>query len=174
LTSAWDVAGNSPLFRLFELEDVDRFGVAAAAQELAARAERQAGYVDATLDAAPEFVQLLTVRRGEHSDDRSLLRSGGDSCAVRVESERRQGTVMSGNHCFGVQLIGIENLHFSIVGRTGIRQKTVIVGYAQRTQTVGIRRRISDRVQHLHVADVVDVETLLEADDESRPENVSI
>lgn len=72
------------------------------------------------------------------------------------------------------QLIGIENLHFSIVGRTGIRQKTVIVGYAQRTQTVGIRRRISDRVQHLHVADVVDVETLLEADDESRPENVSI
>jgi hypothetical protein len=104
LTSAWDVDGNSPLFRLFELEDVDRFGVAAAAQELAARAERQAGYVDATLDAAPEFVQLLTVRRGEHSDDRSLLRSGGDSCAVRVESERRQGTVMSGNHCFGVLL----------------------------------------------------------------------
>lgn len=79
-----------------------RFSVAAAAEELAAHAERQTADRDAPLDAAPELVQLSAVGHVEHADDGALFGGCRDPTAVRTERECSQRTVVRRYHSLGV------------------------------------------------------------------------
>ena len=50
----------------------------------------------------------------------------------------------------------------------GVGEQAEVGGVGrQRDQAGGVGRRAGDHVDHLHVADVVDVETLLQADHKS-------
>ena len=57
----------------------------------------------------------------------------------------------------------VEDLHFADLAAAGVGEIAVVVVGGERAQPRGVRRRVTDRVQHLHITDVVDVERLLQA-----------
>lgn len=62
---------------------------------------------------------------------------------------------------FAYQVYSVEYLHLPNGAGAGISQETVLAVDAEAAQSGGIGGRVSDGVQHLHVADVVDVQRFL-------------
>jgi len=74
---------------------------------------------------------------------------------------------VGGNHGLGVQVDGIEDLNLAGGHAARIGQIAVLRGGGEGAQALGIARRVADGVHHLHVLDVVDVQRLLQAHDQS-------
>lgn len=55
------------------------------------------------------------------------------------------------------QIDRVKNLHFSNLVTAGVGQKAVVIVDGQGTQSVGVRGRVPNRVQDLHVSYVVNV-----------------
>lgn len=104
----------------------------------------------------------------EHPDDGALLARRRDLRAVQAESHRGQRRVVRGNHRLRVQIDGVEDLQLAGDGAAGVRQVAVVGVGGERAQPAGVDGRVADRVHDLHITDVVDVETLLEAHHQAR------
>ena len=63
----------------------------------------------------------------------------------------------------------VKELDLAGGGGPGIGEVAVVTVDAQGAQAPGVGRRVSDRVEDLHVPDVVDVERLLQADNQPGP-----
>lgn len=57
----------------------------------------------------------------------------------------------------------VEDLYFANGARTRVGEVAAISGRGQRAQAARVGRRVADRVEDLHVADIVNVERLFEA-----------
>lgn len=64
-------------------------------------------------------------------------------------------------------------MHFAYCRGSRIGQVAIVAVYAQRTQALGIRGGVSYRMQHLHVADVVNVQALLQTYYQSGSESLA-
>ena len=71
------------------------------------------------------------------------------------------------NTCLKVKRV--EELDLAGGGGAGVGEVAVVTVDAEGAQAPGVGRRVSDRVEDLHVPDVVDVERLLQTDDQSSP-----
>ena len=60
----------------------------------------------------------------------------------------------------------VEDLHLANLVAAGVGEVAVVVVHREGAQSVGVGGRVADRVQYLHVADVVDVEALLQTHDQ--------
>lgn len=61
------------------------------------------------------------------------------------------------------QMYCIEYLHLTHCTRARVGDVAVVHGGRQRAKAARVRRSVADRVQDLHVADVVDVQRLFQA-----------
>lgn len=171
-----------PVFGFLQSENVHSLSVATAPEISWTHAERQARYCHATLHPPPEFVELRPIIHGEHPDDSSLFRSGGNFQPVRTECQSCQRTIMGRDHylrmlkgkplkCFkrfysvwlSCQIYCVEYLHFSYGRGAGKREETVVIVNTERTQPLGVGRGVAYCVEHLHVADVVQVQAFFKA-----------
>jgi len=67
------------------------------------------------------------------------------------------------------QSLRVEHLELARVRVSGVGQEAEVAGVGgERDQSRGVGGRARDDVDHLHVADVVDVQTLLQTDNKSR------
>lgn len=64
------------------------------------------------------------------------------------------------------QVHGVEDLHLSHGAGAGVGHVAVVHARGQRAQAARVGRRVADGVEDLHVADVVDVQRLLQTHDE--------
>ena len=172
--------------RLVQLEDVNGLRVGAEGQEVTVLAEGQAVDVSAPLDSPPELHQPRPVLHTEDPDDCPPLGGGGQLGSCRVESNGRQGRVVSGDHQLGLQVEGIKELDLPRSGGARVGEEAVIAVDAESAETSWVGRGVSDCVQHLasetchdtgrgicenwdlHVPDVVDVQGLLQANHKPR------
>ena len=156
-------------FRLVQLEDVNGLRVGAEGQEVTVLAEGQAVDVSAPLDSPPELHQPRPVLHTEDPDDCPPLGGGGQLGSCRVESNGRQGRVVSGDHQLGLQVEGIKELDLPRSGGARVGEEAVVAVDTEGTQTPGVGGSLSYRVENLHVSNVVNVERLLETDHQPSP-----
>ena len=146
---------------------MNRLQVTGRAQEQRVRTERKRVDGGVSLDTSPELEQPLALGHREHTYDRALLRGRGQLGTVPVEGDGRQRAVMSRDHGDRAQIDCVEYLHLAHLATARISQIALFVVDGQRAQAFRIRGYVSNRVDYSHVADIVNINALFEANYES-------
>lgn len=68
---------------------------------------------------------------------------------------------MRWNHRLGVEVHGIEDLEFASCGAARISQIAVVRVGGEGAQAIRVDRRVANRVNNLHIPNIVDVQRLL-------------
>lgn len=152
---------------LFQFENMHGFRVGAAAQELGASTKRQRGNRYASLHASSEFKQLVAIAHAKHTNHGALLAGRGDLRSRLIESDGRQRRFVRRNHRLRMQIDGVEYLHFAGSCAAWIGKEAVVRIRGQSTQSGCVWRCVAYGVHHFHIADVVNVERLFEAYDQT-------
>ena len=162
---------------LVQLEHVDRLGVGGAGQEGSTGREGEREDGGRPLETSPQFVELGAVPGVEDPDDGPLHAGRGHPGVGPGEGDGGQLALVCRDDdpdCQGA--VGVEHLELAGVRVAGVGQETIVGRVAgQSDQSGGVWWGAGDGVDHLHVADVVDVETLLQTHHQSLnvSENIS-
>ena len=142
--------------------------VGGAGQEGATGREAQGEDGDCPLESSSQLVQLGPVPGVKHPDDRALGAGGGHPAVCPGQCDGGQLTLMGGDDHATLQCLRIKDLQLARVAVTRVGQETPVRGVsAQGQEASGVGRGAADDVDHLHVSDVVDVETLLQTHHQS-------
>jgi len=148
-----------------DLEDMDRLRVGGGAQEVPAGREDQGGDADAA-DSPAELLHPLAILDAKDPDDSAPLGGGGQQGAAGREGQGGEGRIMGPDGHARSQLAGIKDAQLT----AGLADGKGQVGVeGEGTQALLIWRNVLDGVQDLHVANVVDVYALRQADDQPLP-----
>lgn len=150
-----------------QTEYVHRLRVRARDQVISASAERERYNRDAALEAATQFKESTAILGAEYTNHSAALTGSGNLRARGTECQGRQRSVMCVNHCLGMQIDGIENLHLTRGDTARIGQITVLRGGGESAQPLLVAWCITYGVHHLHILYVVYIERLLQADNQS-------
>lgn len=71
-------------------------------------------------------------------------------------------------HTLCIQVDGVEDLHLATRGAPRVRQVANVTDGAQLAEPICVNWRIADRMNDLHVANVVDIKTVFQAHDQTR------
>ena len=180
-------AGGGIVRRGSEAEDVDGVRGGGDAEEGGAEVEGHAVY-SGGIGASPELVELLTPRDREDADDGAGFAGGGQQSTVVVQAHAAEGCSVGFYHVDRLESNGIEDQYPAGCGRHiwGLRwcvgwspgvgllarlgewvgEVAVLGGWGQGADGIGVGGGV-DGVDEAHVADVVEVDLLLEDDGES-------
>lgn len=148
-----------------DLEDVDGFRVGGGAEEVAAGGEDQRGNADAA-HSSSELLDPLSIFDAEDPDDSATLGGGGQQSATGRECQCREGRIMSLDRDASAELAGIEDAQLPAGLADGEGQQGV---EREGAQALLVGGDVVNGMQDLHVANVVDVYALRQADNQALP-----
>lgn len=139
---------------------MDGFRVGRGAEEVAAGREHQRGNANAA-HASSELLDPLSILDAEYPDDSAALGGGGQQSATGRECQCRKGRVVGLDRDAGTELARIEDAQLPAgladgEGQQGVERKGA--------QALLVGGDVVNGMQDLHVANVMDVYALRQAD----------